>query len=160
MVLNWIWVAFFIVAFVIAALLLVHGLFFGYIWAVTDCSMDYEKYNLAENVHVEEDADGTLWFCMKGDAAAMYSYLYPTVSDTDGGHMGYKEQSFDKEKMAGYGITMKMFRIAKLVPWKMENTYEVRSKIKFRDGSKIKYIFYYDDKTGTEHVLWGEKPGA
>ena len=144
----------------VAALLLFSGLFGGYIWAVTDCSMDYEKYNIAENVRVEEDADGTLWFCMKGNAAAMSSYLYPTVSDTDGGHMGYGEQSFNKEKMAGYGITLKMFRIAKLVPWSMESTYEVRAKLNFRDGSKIKYVFYYDDATGTEHVLWGEKPGA
>ena len=138
----------------IACILLpIAALFSGYIFAVTDCSMDYEKYNLAENVWVEEDSDSQLWFCMKGNVASLSSYVYPTISDTDGGHMGYADQHFDKEKKCGFGVTLKMFRIAKLVPWKM-NSYEQRIKVR----SDLDYVFYYDDATDTEYVLWGEKP--
>ena len=138
-----------------AVLLLCGGLFGGYMWAVTDCSMDYEKYNIAENVHVEEDSEGTLWLCMQGNASAFSSYVFPTLSDTNGGHIGYPDQTFDKEKMAGYGVTLRMFRIAKLVPWKV-NAYEQRIKVR----NDLQYVFYYDDATNTEHVLWGEKPAA
>ena len=138
-----------------AVLLLCGGLFAGYMWAVTDCPMDYEKYNIAENVHVEEDSEGTLWLCMSGNASALSCYVYPTLSDTNGGHMGYPDQQFDKEKMTGYGVTLRMFRIAKLVPWKI-NSYEQRIKVR----NDLQYVFYYDDATNTEHVLWGEKPAA
>lgn len=138
-----------------AVLLLCGGLFAGYMWAVTDCPMDYEKYNIAENVHVEEDSEGTLWLCMSGNASALSCYVYPTLSDTNGGHMGYPDQQFDKEKMAGCGVTLRMFRIAKLVPWKI-NSYEQRIKVR----NDLQYVFYYDDATNTEHVLWGEKPAA
>ena len=142
-----------IAAITVSVFLLAGGLFGGYIWAVTDCSMDYEKYNIAEDVHVEEDAEGTLWLCMKGNASALSCYVFPTISDTDGGHMGYQDQTFNKEKKSGFGVTLKMLRIAKLVPWKM-NSYEERIKLR----SDMDYIFYYDDVTNTEYVLWGNKP--
>lgn len=142
-------------AAVAAVILLAAGLFGGYIWAVTDCSMDYEKYDLAENIHVEEDAEGNLWLCMSGNASALSAYAYPTLSDTDGGHMGYDGQSFDKEKKSGFGVTLRMFRIAQLVPWKVDSG---EKWIKVRND--LDYVFYYDDKTDMEYVLWGEKPGA
>lgn len=142
-----------IAAITVSVILLAGGLFGGYIWAVTDCSMDYEKYNIAEDVHVEEDAEGTLWLCMKGNASSLSCYVFPTISDTDGGHMGYQDQTFNKEKKSGFGVTLKMLRIAKLVPWKM-NSYEERIKLR----SDMDYIFYYDDVNNQEHVLWGEKP--
>ena len=138
-----------------AILLAAAGLFAGFIWATTDCSMDYEKYNIAEDVHVEEDTEGNLWLCMKGNASAFSCFVYPTISDTDGGHMGYPSQSFNKEKKTGFGVTLKMFRITKLVPWKM-NSYEERIKVR----NDLDYVFYYDDATDTEHVLWGKKPGG
>ena len=139
----------------IAVILLAGGLFAGFMWAVTDCSMDYEKYNIAEDVRVEEDAEGTLWLCMKGNASSLSCYVYPTVSDTDGGHMGYPDQKFNKEKKAGFGVTLKMFRIAKLVPWTL-NSYEERIKVR----NDLDYVFYYDDVHNQEYVLWGEKPNA
>lgn len=142
-----------IAAITVSVILLAGGLFGGYIWAVTDCSMDYEKYNIAEDVHVEEDAEGTLWLCMKGNASSLSCYVFPTISDTDGGHMGYQDQTFNKEKKSGFGVTLKMLRIAKLVPWKM-NSYEERIKLR----SDMDYIFYYDDVNNQEYVLWGEKP--
>ena len=142
-----------IAAITVSVILLAGGLFGGYIWAVTDCSMDYEKYNIAEDVHVEEDAEGTLWLCMKGNASSLSCYVFPTISDTDGGHMGYQDQTFNKEKKSGFGVTLKMLRIAKLVPWKM-NSYEERIKLR----SDMDYIFYYDDVNNQEYVLWGKKP--
>ena len=137
----------------IAAVALLVG---GYFYAVTDCSMDYEKYNLAENVWVEEDNEGQLWFCMKGKAAALAAYEYPTVSDTDGGHMGYKDQKFNRDKKAGFGYTLKMLRISKIAPFDYPQQ-ELRLPIS-RDIKDISYIFYYDDVNNQEYVLWGEKP--
>lgn len=134
-----------------AVLLLCGGLFGGYMWAVTDCSMDYEKYNIAEDVHVEEDADGNLWLCMKNNAASYSAFVFPTISDTDGNHMGY-DRNFDREKKAGFGVTLKMFRIMKLVPWPL-NSYEERIQLR----SDLDYVFYFDDVNDTEYVLWGEK---
>lgn len=142
----------------IAAVLAAAGLFGGFIWATTDCTMDYEKYNIAENVHVEEDSEGKLWLCMKGKAAAYSSFVWPTISDTDGNHFG-TDQPFNKDKKAGRGYTLKMFRIAKLIPWSV-NSYEERIEVKLNDDSPINYVFYYDDVTDTEYVLWGEKPSA
>ena len=142
-----------IAALTAGIILLIGGLFCGYIWAVTDVSMDYDKYNIAENVWVEEDSSGELWLCKKGTAAALSSFVHPTISDTDGGHMGYEGQSFDQNKKCGFGVTLKMFRIARLVPWNI-NSYEERIKVR----NDLDYVFYYDDASGQEYVLWGEKP--
>ena len=46
-----------------------------------------------------------------------------------------------------------MFRIAKLIPWSV-NSYEERIEVKLNEDSPINYVFYYDDVTDTEHVLW------
>ncbi len=140
----------------ICTVLAAAALFGGYMYAVTDCSMDYEKYNLAENVWVEEDESGKLWFCMKGNAAALSAYVYPTVSSKNGGHMSYKGQEFDRMQKAGYGYTLKMLRIAKLEPFQIPQK-ELRFEIT-RDLKDISYIFYYDDVNNQEYVLWGEKP--
>ena len=142
-------------AIMIAVVLAAAGLFAGFMWAVTDCTMDYEKYHLAENVYVEEDSDGRLWFCMKQNAASLSAIAQPTVSDTNGDHMGVPGQNFDKEKKSGYGITLKMFRISKLVPWNVDG-----KELRFEVRSDLDYVFYYDDVTDTEYVLWGQKPSA
>ncbi|MBR3419538.1 MAG: zf-HC2 domain-containing protein [Oscillospiraceae bacterium] len=141
-----------VAAAAIAVILAAAGLFGGFIWATTDCTMDYDKYNLAENVRVEEDSEGKLWLCMKGNAAALSCYIRPTISDTDGNHFG-TDQPFNKDKKAGRGYTLKMFRIAKLIPWSV-NSYEERIEVKLNEDSPINYVFYYDDVTDTEHVLW------
>lgn len=138
----------------VAVLVLCGGLFGGYMWAVTDCSMDYEKYNIAENIHVEEDDEGNLWLCMKNNAASLSAFVFPTISDTDGNHMAY-DQNFNRDKKAGFGVTLKMFRIMKFVPWAV-NSYEERIQVR----NDLDYVFYYDDQTNTEYVLWGEKPNA
>ena len=141
-----------VAAAAIAVILAAAGLFGGFIWATTDCTMDYDKYNLAENVRVEEDSEGKLWLCMKGNAAALSCYIRPTISDIDGNHFG-TDQPFNKDKKAGRGYTLKMFRIAKLIPWSV-NSYEERIEVKLNEDSPINYVFYYDDVTDTEHVLW------
>ncbi|MBR3046541.1 MAG: zf-HC2 domain-containing protein [Oscillospiraceae bacterium] len=141
-----------VAAATIAAILVAAGLFAGYMWAITDCTMDYEKYNLAENVRVEKDSDDRLWLCIKGKAAAYSAFVWPTISDTDGNHFG-TNQPFNKDKKAGRGYTLKMFRLAKLLPWE-PNPYEERIEVKLNDDSPINYVFYYDDVTDTEYVLW------
>ena len=137
-----------------AAAVFALAMFGAYIWAVTDCSMDYERYNLAEDVSAEIDGDGIVWLCLRGNAAALSAFIYPTVSDSDGHHMGYNED-FDKTKKAGYGVTLRQIRITKLEPYHLPSA-EHRIQVLDTNKSELQYVFYYDDKTGTEHVLWSK----
>ncbi|MCR5168566.1 MAG: zf-HC2 domain-containing protein [Oscillospiraceae bacterium] len=139
-----------------AVIILAGGLYAGYIWAVTDCSMDYVKYDLANNVYVEEDGSGDLWLCTKGNASALSIFAYPTLSDSSGGHLGHDGQSFDADKKSGMGYTLKMMRISAISPFTYGSR-ELRMRIGKPDP-EIKYIFYYDDVNDIEYVLWGEKP--
>ena len=129
-----------IITFIFALLLLVTGLYFGFIWAVTDCEMDYEKYDLAHNVWVEEDDDGTLWLCSKDKAAAMLAYAYPTVSDNKGEHMGYDGQHVDKEHLIGKGYTFRQLRITKIAPFNYPHQ-EMRIQIGNENSFDVQYIF-------------------
>lgn len=142
-----------IIVAVIAAFLCIGLLFAGYIWAVTDCTMDYERYNLAENVWMTEDSEGNVWLCTKGNASALSAYVFPTVSDTDGHHMGYNED-FDADKKTGFGATLKQIRITQIEPFDVGSEREQRFWLFNKNKNELTYAFYYDDVTKTEHVLW------
>lgn len=127
------------------------GLWFLQFYLInTDCSMDYEKFNLSENVWVDEDENGDLWICRK-ESAASSIFTYPTLSDANGKH--FPEEGFDKNTRRGYGFTLKQRKIEKFsiinYPAKEERTLICNKKEK-----DYEYIFYYDDKNNTEYVLW------
>jgi len=119
-----------------------------------DCSMNYEKYHLAENVRIEENFDG-LWLVTTNEANNSVFY-FPTLSDEDGNHFGYGE-GFDADKKVGYGITLKQRRIDEISPFVIPYLQEQRTKLENIEESDIKQIFYYDDKTNTEYILWERK---
>ncbi|MBE6875699.1 MAG: zf-HC2 domain-containing protein [Ruminococcus sp.] len=114
-----------------------------------DCTMNYEKYNLAENIRIEENSEG-LWLVTTNEANNYIFYL-PTLSDENGNHFGYDE-SFDADKKIGYGITLKQKRITEISPFILSYSQEQWTKL--ADMENISEIFYYDDKTNTEYLLW------
>lgn len=123
-------------------------------WLInTDRSMDVERYGIRDNVYVSEH-DGGLWLCIKGTASS-YDFIYPTVSDSDGDHMGYKE-NFDADRKNGIGFTLKQRKISALSFADMESDTPVERKIADIDSldENIRKVFYYDDVNKQEYILW------
>ena len=96
-----------------------------------------------------EDSEG-LWLVTTNEANNAVFYL-PTLSDENGKHMGY-DNDFDADKKVGYGITLKQKRITEISPFILSYSQEQRTKL--GDMKNISEIFYYDDKTNTEYLLW------
>lgn len=119
----------------------------------TDCSMNYEKYNIAKNVWVEEDKDGTLWL-VKTNSAISADFIYPTISDENGKHFGY-DKDFDVNAKVGYGITLKHRKIDSFAVIEMNaNDTEERTRLDNIKERGLKKIFYYDDVNNKEYILW------
>ncbi|MBR5683525.1 MAG: zf-HC2 domain-containing protein [Ruminococcus sp.] len=119
----------------------------------TDKSMDVEKYNIPDNLHVT--MHGTeLYLVVNGEAAGFW-YVFPTISDTDGDHMGYGT-GFDSEKKNGYGITLKQRKIDSFSITRMSNQ-KTGCEIMLFDiekSAKMDKFFYYDDVNDKEYILW------
>ncbi len=121
----------------------------------TDCSMNYEKYNIAENVWVEEENDGTLWLVKKNSAVSA-DFIYPTISDENGRHLGY-DKDFDSNAKVGYGITLKHRKIDAFTVTEMNaDGAEERTRLNNIKERGLTKIFYYDDIKDKEYILWEE----
>ena len=142
-----------IVTVIAAGIVAIGGLTCLSTWMInTDKSMNVEKYHITENVSVTEH-DGALWLNVNGTASS-FSFVYPTLSDTDGDHFGYGK-GFEKDKLNGMGYTLKQRRIDSLAFTEM-GTDGFEKKIKDMDelDSNIEKIFYYDDVNNKEYILW------
>ena len=140
---------------VIAAVSVLAALLLGWLGQFylinTDCTMDYEKNNLKENVWVEEDETGKLWMCRKGVACSA-DIILPTVMDANG-NMLFWDDNFDKNQKEGYGFTLRQRKVDALAILDMGIT-EDRTLIEGYDSTSINYVFYYDDRTDTRYTLW------
>lgn len=139
-----------VIGIVCAVVILIAGWFAQLYMINTDCSMDYERFNLAENVWIDEDETGGLWMCRE-NAASSADLIYPTVTDKNGNHMG--EEGFDKDNPVGYGVTLKHRKIDNFAMFEMPGA-EERSYLFNINEKDFEYVFYYDDKTDTEYILW------
>lgn len=140
-----------IAAAVTAVVLIVLYLFF--FWLLNSAAeMDYHRYGFADTVTVEQDANGDLWLVREGFAMTA-EMVYPTLSDENGNHMGY-HQDFDAEKKCGMGFTLQHRRIDSFAYADLSLGDAERSYIGNIDDLEVDYIFYYEAKTDTEHVLW------
>lgn len=149
---------------IIAAVLLVvviPGIIMLNLWFSMDCTMDYERYNLAENVRVEEDADGNLWLCKKNSAVEAW-FIYPDLIDTAGNRL--TGENFDRENACAMSFTLKQRRlnaVADSLPLLFEmdiSSAEERTMIFNKaDKEHIGTLYYYDDVSGTDYVLWERK---
>ncbi len=129
----------------VVTIILVIAAWAGYNFLVnTACSMDYEKYNIAENVRVEEDNDGKLWIVASAEASTAWS-VFPTQSDENGNYLGY-DDNFDRDKANGYGITLKHRRFNEFTDFEMFAGFEKRTQISeaLLEYDNIEKIFYYD----------------
>ncbi len=145
---------------VIGAVVAVIAMFvmsFLYIFLQTEKTMDYEKYNLAENVYAEEDAEGNVWI-VKKDVAVHAWFIALNVRDTNGNYL--QDEEFDKELANAYTITLKERRISDFFDLMVGGDTELwkeRSKIVDVENinhDKIDEVYYYDDVTDTEYLLW------
>jgi hypothetical protein len=112
--------------------------------------MDYEKYNLAENVKVEVDEDGLLWLCTDNEAST-YDYYYPTFVDTNGVNM--TENGYDKTKTESYNVTLHHRKVNELAMITFPGN-KKRSPLFNINEKEFKFVKYYDENTDTEYVLW------
>lgn len=139
-----------IICIVCAVVILIAGWLVQFYMLNTDCTMDYKKYDLAENVWVEEDESGGLWMCRK-NAAASADFFYPTLWDKNG--KNWSDEGVDKTNTVGYGITLKHRKIDNFATLEMPGE-EERSYLFNINEKKYEYVFYYDDKTNSEYILW------
>lgn len=143
-----------VVACILAAAVLIFG---GCLlmWLVnTDCTMDYEKYNLAENVWVEEDADGSVWLVRTGGAAEAY-FIHPNVLDRNGNTM--QDEGFDRDQACAFTITLKQRKILSLMNFVILDGGEEERFLLWdsaKDYEKFETLYYYDDENHQKYVLW------
>ena len=118
----------------------------------TTVHMDYEKYNLAERVWVEEDTDGTLWFVQDQEATSA-DLFFPTIRDAQGKHMGY-DKDFDSSTKEAYGITLDQARISALSPFTMTMKQQRMKLFNKDEKPDMQQVFYYDADNNREIILW------
>lgn len=116
------------------------------------CQMDYEKYNMAENMWAEEDENGDVWL-IRRNAPATADVILPTISDTNGNHLGTK-QPFDASKKNGSGFTLLHRMIDELAVSDYETKESRTLMFNVSEREEFEKLFYYDEKTNTEYILW------
>ncbi len=133
------------------------AMFFTSIFLQTEKTMDYEKYNLAENVYAEEDAEGNVWI-VKEDMAVHAWFIALNVRDKNGYCL--QDEEFDKEAANAYMITLKERRINDVFDIMVGGDTELwKERSKIIDVNNIRHdkideVYYYDDVTDTEYLLW------
>lgn len=142
-----------VIGLIAAGVLIIGGWMSCFYLLNTDQTMDYEKYDLAENVYAEEDAEGNVWLVKKGSAIEAW-HLYPNVRDDSGRYMG--EDGFDKDAVNGFSVTLKERKINNFFILEVNSDSALMQErtMVVKADSRIEELYYYDDKTDTEHLLW------
>lgn len=140
-----------VVISIVSIVFVLSALWFAQFFLInTDCAMDYEKYNMAENVKVEVDEDGLLWLCTDNEAST-YDYYYPTFADVNGIKM--TENGYDKTKKESYIVTLHHRKVNELAMITFPGN-KKRTPLFNINEKDFKSVKYYDEKTDTEYVLW------
>lgn len=140
-----------VVISIVSIVFVLSALWFAQFFLInTDCTMDYEKYNLAENVTVEVDEDGLLWLCTDNEAST-YDYYYPMPVDANGIKMG--EDGFDKNNKGSFNVTFHHRKVNELAMIQMPGQ-KKRTPLFNINEKDYKSVKYYDENTDTEYVLW------
>ncbi len=140
-----------VVISIVSIVFVLSALWFAQFFLInTDCAMDYEKYNMAENVKVEVDEDGLLWLCTDNEAST-YDYYYPTFADVNGIKM--TENGYDKTKKESYIVTLHHRKVNELAMITFPGN-KKRTPLFNINEKEFKFVKYYDENTDTEYVLW------
>ncbi len=133
---------------IILALFVLHFFVFA-----TDYTMDYYDCNLAENIAVEEDENGDVWFIRKNEACEAW-HMFPNMIDANGNDIFDKD--FDKDNIVAFVYTLKVRGSTAI-----GNRSVVMGGIKEQEllfnvnkKSNIKTVYYYDDTNDEMYVLW------
>ena len=115
--------------------------------------MDYNRYGIGDLVSVELDENGDLWLVRDGFAMGA-DFVMPTLSDEAGNHFGV-DAAFDADKKCGRGYTLMQRKADAFAYTDMSIGGPERTLIcNINEEPEISYVFYYEAKTNTEHVLW------
>ncbi len=137
---------------IVSAVVLIFALYILSLFLSMDSNMDYERYNLSENVWTELDENGDLWL-VKNEAAVEAMFAFVTIRDSDGDYIG--ENGFDKDKKEAYGVTLKHRRILDFAVVSNENDKPERTLLfNINDKTEYKEVFYYDADNDKEYILW------
>lgn len=140
-----------VVISIVSIVFVLSALWFAQFFLInTDCAMDYEKYNMAENVKVEVDEDGLLWLCTDNEAST-YDYYYPMPVDANGIKM--VEDGFDKNNKGSFNVTFHHRKVNELAMIQMPGQ-KKRTPLFNINEKDYKSVKYYDENTDTEYVLW------
>lgn len=140
-----------VVISIVSIVFVLSALWFAQFFLInTDCAMDYEKYNLAENVTVEVDEDGLLWLCTDNEAST-YDYYYPMAVDANGVKLG--EEGYDKNKKESFNVTFHHRKVNEFAMITFPGQ-EKRTPLFNINETDFKSVKYYDENTDTEYVLW------
>ncbi len=148
-----IWIERIVIALASAIVLIGAGWTSCFMLLNTDQTMDYEKYNFAENVYAEEDSEGNVWLVKQGPAIESW-LIYPNARDINGNYM--TDEGFNRENVNGFAVTLKERRINNLFTIIVDSDSrfcQERTMIIEAD-SKHDQLYYYDDRTDTEYLLW------
>ncbi len=148
-----IWMERIVIALVAVIILLSVGWMLCFGLLNTDQTMDYEKYNLAENVYAEEDAEGNVWVVKQGPAIEAWM-MYPNLRDRNGNYM--TDAAFSKDDKNGFVITLKERKINDFFILQIDSGSRLcqeRTMVIDAD-SDLSELYYYDDTTDTEYLLW------
>lgn len=119
----------------------------------TCCPMDYKKYNLAENVWIEEEKNGDIWIVKKGNAAES-SYIYPTLRDANGNYLDLGDAEFDRNAVVAYGFTLEHRRFMEMSNFEISPPEEKTFLFNINEKENILEIFYFDEENNKEYILW------
>jgi len=139
---------------IIVSVLFVFGVSYGTLFMLlnTDTTMDYQKYDLAENVWVEQDEKGDVWLVRKALATQAW-FIYPDIIDSNGNHID--DEAFSKDNIAAFAYTLKQRAIDSFAITETMIDNEERTHLfNVNDNDKIDTIYYYDDTNEAEYVLW------
>lgn len=144
---------------IIAVILFVLGAagLFGNLFLFTERTMDYEEYELAENVYCEEDAKGNVWL-VKQDYACKAVHIALNRMDDNGYTMW--DEEFDKDNSHAFLITLKEERVQMFSPGIVGGSSELWKErsllldVTNPNHDKIHEIYYYDDVNDATYLLW------
>lgn len=148
-----IWIERIVIGLIVAGTLLTAGWLCAFHIFNTDQTMDYEKYNLAENVYAEEDAQGNVWLVKKG--LAIESWIMDcNIRDKNGLHTG--EDGFNMDEKTGIMVTLRERRSNNFVIFHIDSDSRFCQErtLMLEADSVLTELYYYDDTTDTEYLLW------
>ena len=118
-----------------------------------DYTMDYGKCDLANNIAVEQDENGDLWFIRQNDACEAW-YMFPNLIDANGNMLF--DEDFDENNVVAQCYTLKVRGSTAIGSRStvMGGIEEQELLFNINEKPNIETVYYYDDTNDEMYVLW------